>query len=220
MKAEFWLERWQKSEIGFHQPAGNPYLHRYWSRTASAQARRGRVFVPLCGKSHDLIWLRDRGHQVLGVELALRAVHDFFAENSLAPQTSIDGPFERWQTDGIEILCGDFFALDPARLSDVGLVFDRAALIALPPEMREKYATKLTSLLSPGATILLVTMEYDQSQMSGPPFAVAEPEVRRLYQDAFEIDLLERRDVLAENARFRERGLTHMCETVYLLRAR
>ncbi len=216
MQTEFWLDRWQKNEIGFHQPDGNSYLHRYWSDLAVPT--KAQVFVPLCGKSRDLLWLRAQGHAVLGSELATTAVHDFFAEATLAPTVSPHASGERWQADGIEIISGDFFALSPADLNETQAVFDRAALVALPPSMRARYTVKMAELVKPNTQMLVVTMEYDQAQMAGPPFAVHEEEVRALYSPSFKIELLTRNNVLSENSRFRDRGLTDLHEAVYRLR--
>ena len=41
------------------------------------------VFVPLCGKSLDLLWLHQQGHVVLRIESSELAVNDFFVENGL-----------------------------------------------------------------------------------------------------------------------------------------
>ena len=216
MQTEFWLERWQKNEIGFHQPDGNAYLHRYWRELALPT--EAQVFVPLCGKSRDLLWLRALGHPVLGSELASTAVRDFFAEATLTPQVMPHASGERWQADGIEIINGDFFALSHADLNDTPAVFDRAALIALPPPMRARYSAKMAELVNPNTQMLLVTMEYAQAQMAGPPFAVLEEEVRALYAPSFKIELLTRNNVLSENSRFRGRGITRLHEAVYRLR--
>ena len=221
MQTEFWLDRWQKNEIGFHQPDGNTYLHRYWCELAVPT--KAQVFVPLCGKSRDLLWLRSQGHPVLGSELAPTAVRDFFAEAALPPKVvepkvMPHAAGERWQADGIEIISGDFFALSPADLNETHAVFDRAALVALPPPMRARYAVKMAELVKPNTQMLLVTMEYDQAHMAGPPFAVLEDEVRALYASRFKIELLTRNNVLSENSRFRDRGLTYLHEAVYRLR--
>jgi len=215
MNPDFWQERWQKNEIGFHQQEINAHLQDYWPRLGVAAG--SQVFVPLCGKSRDLLWLRARGHTVLGVELSPIAVRDFFRENTLEPQTSRQGAFERCAADGLAILCGDFFGLTADDLKGVAGVYDRASLIALPPDMRPRYASHLASILPKGAAILLVTMEYRQAEMSGPPFAVSEDEVRKLYEKHYVVTRLFTKDILAENPRFRERGLSALSEKVYQL---
>jgi thiopurine S-methyltransferase len=177
------------------------------------------VFVPLCGKSRDLLWLRAQGHAVLGVEVSPIAVRDFFKENQLTPEVTRREPFEEWEADGLTILCGDFFALTPEWLTNIQAVFDRASLIALPPEMRARYAAHMASILPPTAKILLVTMEYSGQGMQGPPFSVEEAEVRNLYEKHFAVTSLLRKDILADNPRFRERGLSELHEHVYRLQA-
>jgi thiopurine S-methyltransferase len=214
MNNQFWLDRWSNNEIGFHQRSANDYLQRYWPQfDVPADAA---VFVPLCGKSLDMHWLRERGHRVIGIELARQAVADFFSEWDVTPQIARTGPFERWQAQGIELLCGDFFALSADDLAGVRAVFDRAALIALPPELREAYAKKLREILSPGTPTLLVTADYPQHEMSGPPFAVSDAEVKTLFGED-RVQVLAETDILQrpENERFRQRGLTRLVEGVY-----
>lgn len=215
MDIAFWHERWKQNEIGFHQETFNSHLQEFWPSLGLPAA--GRVFVPLCGKSRDLLWLRAQGHSVVGVEVSPIAVSDFFQENRLTTTVTRHESFEAWEADGLTILCGDFFALTPDWFTDVQAVFDRASLIALPPDMRPRYAAHLTGLLPPGARILLVTMEYPAGGMQGPPFSVDESEVRTLYAKHFRVTSLLRQDILTENPRFRERGLTALHEHVYRL---
>jgi thiopurine S-methyltransferase len=215
MERDFWHERWQRNEIGFHQQEINAYLQDFWGQLVVPAG--GLVFVPLCGKSRDLLWLRARGHKVLGVELSPIAVRDFFAENALTPQVTRQGAFERYETDGLVILCGDFFGLTPELVQGVAGVYDRAALIALPPELRGRYAGHSAAVLPAAAGMLLVTMEYPQNEMSGPPFAVREDEVRQLYEKRYTVTCLLSKDILAESPRFRERGLSALTEKVYRL---
>ena len=213
MKKDFWLERWERTEIGFHQNEINQYLIRHWP---DIRITRGNtVFVPLCGKSQDMIWLRKQKLDVIGVELSPVAVRSFFAENGLDPVTSIHGNFDQCEADHIRILCGDFFDLGADSLKQVSAVFDRASLVALPPEMRERYARHMLEILPSGTQILLITFEYDQSKMSGPPFAVTREEVYKLYQGATAVELLAHMDTLDDNQRFRVRGLDHLFENIF-----
>jgi thiopurine S-methyltransferase len=215
MQREFWLERWQRNEIGFHQQTFNAHLQEYWKCLDIPS--QGPVFVPLCGKSRDMLWLRAQGHPVVGVEISDLALRDFFAENQLSPQHRRRPPFDIWQAHGMQLLCGDFFQLAAADLAAVAAVYDRASLIALPPTQRRDYAGKLTGILPAQAEMLLVTMEYPPGAMQGPPFSVTEEEVRGLYARHYRIETLYTKDILAENPRFRERGLTSLVEKVYRL---
>ncbi len=215
MKHDFWHERWLRNETGFHQQEFNTHLQEFWSRLGLPSD--AGVFVPLCGKSLDLLWLRAQGHEVTGVEISPVAVGDFFREKELTPRKSRQGPFERWETDGLAILCGDFFDLKVTDLQNCSGIFDRASLIALPPEMRDDYAAHLRRITPPGARALLVAMEYSQEQMQGPPFSVGEEEIRKLYGQAYDIKRLYSLDILEEHARFREKGLTSLTEKVYLM---
>ncbi len=149
---------------------------------------RGRIFVPLCGKSKDMPWLRSQGHEVLGIELADIAVRAFFAEHDMTPAHTTVAPFEQFSADGYRLLCGDYFALTHETAGPFTAVYDRAALIALPPEMRRDYAAHMTSLAVTDTRMLLVTVEYDTSVISPPPFAVSAREVMALYGDAWAIE--------------------------------
>lgn len=218
MKKDFWLERWERKETGFHQDEINPYLRQYWQELHLAQ--NSAVFVPLCGKSRDMLWLRAQGHPVLGVELSPIAVQAFFEENGLHPHRTAGTKFDRCEADNIRILCGDFFDLGMDDLAKTGAVYDRASLVALPPEMRERYVHHLAGILPPATQILLITFDYPQAEMPGPPFAVSANEVEALYRKCAEIRLLAQLEVLAQNPRFRERGLSRLQENIFLLTLR
>jgi thiopurine S-methyltransferase len=215
MDPDFWLQRWQNNEIGFHQHEINTHLKQFWSKLGLPA--NGRVFVPLCGKSRDMLWLASQGNAVLGVEISPVAVLAFFDENSLPKEQIPENDFIRWRCDTVDILCGDFFALQQSELAEVVGVYDRASLIALPPPLRKRYARHLISILPADARILLVTMEYSESEMAGPPFPVAEQEVRDLYQSVYNIDVVYKQDILEENPRFKNKGLTGLVEKVYVL---
>ena len=215
MDPEFWHARWKENRIGFHQPAINPWLLRYWPPPGTGPG--DNVLVPLCGKSLDMLWLLEQGYRVTGVEISRIAVEAFFTEHRLVPEISQAGNFTRYHCDALDILCGNYFTLDRLAAGEVRAVYDRASLIALPPAMRASYATRLASLLAPGTPCLLVTLEYDPRQMAGPPFAVSAQEVEHLYGGSFEIEPLCAADVLGENGRFLEAGLTSLSECIYRL---
>jgi thiopurine S-methyltransferase len=217
MEPEFWHQRWESNQIGFHEGQVNAYLARHY---ADLKVEPGQtVFVPLCGKSVDLRWMADRGAHVLGVELSPIAVETFFTEQGLAPRTRKEGAFTIWENGHIRLLCGDYFALAPEDLAGVHVVYDRAALIALPPGGRVEYVAHLDRLLPGARRTLLVTLEYLQEQMQGPPFSVTEQEVHSLFGGAC-IQQLGARDMLADNPRFREKGLTRLLECAYLIASR
>lgn len=218
MDKEFWLERWDKQEIGFHQNEINPYLSKYWKELN--QANGSEVFVPLCGKSSDMLWLQERGHRVIGVELSSTAVHAFFDENGYSPRLDSDERFECLAAEDIRLLCGDLFDLVQNDLQEVTAVYDRASLVALPVEMRERYVRHLVSILPPATQILLITFDYPQQEMSGPPFAVTKDEVHKLYREHAEITLLAELDVLEQNPHFKARGLSSLHENIFLLTLR
>ncbi len=178
---------------------------------------RARVFVPLCGKSVDMRWLAARGHEVIGVELSPIAVRQFFAYEGLQPSSDRTGRFESLRAGPYTLLAGDIFDLDAATLGPVQACYDRAALVALPVNMRRAYVAHCARLLPPGTTLLLITLEYEQQRMEGPPFSVEDAELRALYEGAFTIEQLCREDVLAANPKFRDRGLDWLLESAYRL---
>lgn len=215
MDPEFWLERWREGRIGWHNDRAMPLLGRHWPRIELAHG--ARVFVPLAGKSLDMIWLAARGHRVLGVELSPIACEQFFAENRLAPAVQETPDGMRFTAGNIEVICGDAMALDAQALASCAGVYDRAALIALPPPMRRRYAETVYAGLPERCRGLLVTLEYPQAEHRGPPFSVDEREVHALFDAHWSVDLLERRDVLATEPRFSERGVTALHTAIYCL---
>ncbi len=215
MQYDYWLNRWKKGEIGFHQNEINPYLRQYWQELHLSHG--SEVLVPLCGKSHDMLWLQEKKYSVLGIELSSTAVQAFFKENGYSAHHVARGKFDHFEASGISILCGNFFNLNKDDLINVRAVYDRASLIALPSEIRKRYVRHLLHILPPAARILLITLDYPQSEMMGPPFAVSPSEVEALYQKHAEIRLLTQIDVLAQNPHFQERGLSRLQESVFLL---
>jgi len=216
VQPDFWHERWRSGQIGFHQPGPHPCLERWWPSLAVAPA--ARVYVPLCGKSLDMVWLAVRGYRVVGSELSPLAVQEFFGEQP-GGSAGIDqhGPFRRHHAGAFEILEGDALLLTPALLGPVQAAYDRAALVALPPPMREAYARNFALLMPSGSRTLLIAFEYEQSIKDGPPFSVRPDEVQGLYDDAFRVEQLERIDIIAESPKFAAAGLEALHEVVYSL---
>lgn len=218
MEADFWQERWLRGETGFHQPEVNVDLQSHWAALQTARDRS--VFVPLCGKTRDMCWLRALGHPVIGVELSELAVQSFFGELGLTPVQTRQGPLQRWQASGFTLYCGDFFAIGPEPLAGCAAVYDRAALIALPAPMRQRYVQHLLAVLPPATSTLLLTMDYPQQQMQGPPFSVDETEVRQLFEPQHSVTLLATRDTLANEPRLQQRGLKRLSEQAWRLTRR
>jgi len=215
MDIEYWRKAWHEGRIGFHQQSINPRLVEYFQRLELA--RGSRVLVALCGKSRDLLWLRDQGCGVIGVEVSDMAVNAFFEENGLEHHVEEDGSFRRHSTDGIEIIEGDFFELQATDIGPVAAAYDRAALIALPEPLRRRYGTAMKSLLPGGARVLLLSIEFDIEGYEGPPFSVSADEVSRIYAPEFSIELLIEEDILDRSQRFRDRGASWLIERVFML---
>lgn len=187
MESSFWLERWVNNQIGWHEREFNPLLTKHF---ALLQLPPGaRVFVPLCGKTRDIAWLLQQGYRVAGSELSELAVQQLFDELGVAPTVTPAGKLRRYAAEGLEIFTGDIFDLDARQLGTVDSIYDRAALVALPPDMRARYASHLIALTQ-GAPQLLITFDYDQNLMPGPPHAVPAAELWLHYAAHYRLELL------------------------------
>ena len=213
MELENWGDRWRAGQIGFHQPTVADFLAKYADHVWGNEQLE-RVLVPLCGKSLDMVFLAERAAAVVGVEYVEQAVEEFFAGQDVSPEFGAGPP--RWHAArNYQLFVSDFFAMTTDDIGTVDSVFDRASLVALEEDDRLRYADHLRSLVPLDAKMLLITLDYDQAEMSGPPFAVPDEEVERLFTDGFAIEHLETRDAL--NPMFRARGLGAMTETAFAL---
>lgn len=223
MDPDFWHQRWQDNRIGFHQDRVTPLLGKYWPSLDLPTDTQ--VFVPLAGKSLDLPWLASRGHRVLGVELSQRAIEQFFAEHALTPEIhdTVHGRHYIAKTVGagdIELICGNVFDIDANTLSGCHAVFDRAALIALPPPLRQRYADEVYAKLPSRCRGLLITLDYPQQEKQGPPFSVPGEEVHALYGHGWTIIELARLDTLDKQPGFAAEGVTALHTAAYRLQRR
>ncbi|RJS93736.1 thiopurine S-methyltransferase [Salinisphaera sp. Q1T1-3] len=213
MDREFWHERWENNEIGFHQASVHPMLETHWPNLGLVPGCR--ILVPLAGKSVDMHWLAECGYRVVGVELSERAARDFFAEQGLAYQRTRRGTFDCFIGERIEIWVGDIFDLTAAELQRFEGFYDRAALIALPEDMRRRYVDHVIGHMRRGATGLLITFAYDTALMDGPPFAIDDEDVGELYGRYAHVDLLAERRGLPESDDLRAKGLTDARDGIY-----
>lgn len=209
MEPEFWHERWQHNEIGFHAAEANPLLVEHCG--ALSLDAGDRVFVPLCGKTLDIHWLLSQGYRVAGAELSEKAVQALFTEMGVIPEISERGALQLYRSDAVDIFVGDIFQLMASELGKVQATYDRAALVALPAPMRERYAAHLRDLTAT-APQLLLCFEYDQREMEGPPFSISDEEVAQHYAEHYSLQKLASRPVAG--------GLKGQCvarENVWLL---
>jgi thiopurine S-methyltransferase len=211
MHPDYWLERWQEGRIGFHRADANPCLVEHHRALGDAI----RVLVPLCGKSADLEWLVVNGFEVVGIELSELAARAFFAERGFAVERREQGSFVRYQHGNVTILVGDFFAATADELGGFDGVYDRAAMIALPAELRARYAAHLQTLLAPKAKLLLLTLHFDAQ--GGPPFSVSPEEVAMAYAAAKKLTLLASVDAREDAPGPIERGASFVHENVYAI---
>ncbi|MFA5948995.1 MAG: thiopurine S-methyltransferase [Hyphomicrobium sp.] len=216
MQHQFWIERWKNSEVDFHQPDVHDYLATHWPGLKLPGG--SAVFVPLCGKSHDMVWIAGLGHKVIGVELSPIAVDAFFAERGLTPTVETIGSFTVKSAGPYQLWCGDLFELPKEALSQVAAVYDRAALVAFPPAMQVAYAKKLVEVVPAAAPIFLITLAFPEGEIKGPPFSTALVEVASLFGALHRIVLVECRDGLEKSKNLKERGMSRLEEALYILR--
>jgi thiopurine S-methyltransferase len=210
MKHDFWHQKWQGNQIGFHLPEANPLLVKHFPTLNLKQD--SRIFLPLCGKTLDIAWLLAQGYQVAGAELSKIAIEDLFNSLNLTPTITNLSEITHYSAENIDIFVGDIFNITPAMLGHVDAVYDRAALVALPDEMRKRYTAHLR-LLTNHAPQLLICFEYAQHLHAGPPFSIDQHEVGQHYQEVYHLNLLDSVDVAG--------GLKGKCaakESVWLLK--
>ncbi|WP_110647502.1 thiopurine S-methyltransferase [Salinicola peritrichatus] len=214
MEHSFWRSRWQNDQLGFHLSFVHPILKR--NLPAYALPPRARIFLPLCGKTLDIGWLLGQGYRVIGAELSELAVSQLFDELDVTPEFSAWVGGQCWCHGKLMVFQGDIFRLTAEDLGPVDMVYDRAALVALPPAMRPAYAEQILALAGT-APQLLITFEYDPAEKDGPPFPVLPEEVERLYGERHAITELSRKDVLQDSLNFREAGVTRFVEVSWRL---
>lgn len=212
---QHWLDRWKENRIGFHEAAVNPHLQQYLPQFSLP--RGACVFLPLCGKARDIVWIAQQGYEVIGIELSQIAIEAFFAENKLDYERFDSDRFGIYKSGNISLLQGDFFDLSNDDLGACSLVYDRASLIAMEPHRRPGYYDHMLSIIPAVSNMLLITLEYAQAEMQGPPFSVLTDEVYQYYSDTFSINLLASTDIIDERPRWREVGLTALSESVFRL---
>lgn len=214
MKNEFWLERWRTGQTGWQQAEVNPLLVEYWPQLELPE--KSPVFVPLCGKSLDMVWLRKRGHPVYGVEIAEAAVRGFFEAHRIRFEVAENREgLPRFSGGGYRIYCGDYLEISAPQLGATQGTYDRGALIALPPDRRPVYADHIQRVIPDGGETLLITLDYDQARAPGPPYSVPEEEVRALYGQRCRIERLNYFETGLVPPHFNEAGLATVMEGIY-----
>ena len=188
MNVDFWKQKWQKNEIGFHERKPNPLLVSYFEKLNLVEG--GRIFLPLCGKTLDIAWLLSKGYRVVGAELSELAIEQLFVDLGVEPVVITLGNTSHYSAENIDIFVGDIFELSSDVIGPVDAIYDRAALVALPEEMRNKYTKHLIDITGT-ARQLLITFEYDQNLIDGPPFSLNSDEVNRHYKGAYSLECIE-----------------------------
>ncbi len=193
MEADFWHERWKLGETAFHEKQANQLLVNHVDKLQIE--KESRVFLPLCGKTTDIAYLLDLGYHVIGVELSELAIEELFQDLDVSPSITTVNTLTLYQTEGIDIYVGDIFDLDVNALGNIDAIYDRAALVALPLEMRKTYTQHLTKITE-NAQQLLICFEYDQAGLNGPPFSISADEVAEHYESHYSLACVEESEVM------------------------
>ncbi len=207
MEKEFWQNKWEKSEIAFHEKEGNLLLIKYFSKLSLTEGNR--IFIPLCGKTHDIHWLLLQGCKVVGAELSKIAIDQLFQDLKIEPNIVKIGNLFHYSAKNIDMYIGDIFDLSKEILGQIDAIYDRAAIVALPPDLRNRYTTHLMEITNK-AKQLLICYEYDQNLTGGPPFSISKQEVKKHYDLQYDITLLEALDIAL-------RGQTPANENIWML---
>ena len=207
----FWHKRWQTKQTGWHREAYNDLLTKHWKEIGSEKG--GQVLVPLCGKSLDMLWFADQGYSVIGLEMVEEAIQAFFEENKLETQSELIEGHLHHKNNPFTIIEGDIFDLR-AGIPKANAWYDRAAMIAIPPKMRESYVEQICRFTKPDAVGLLITFNYPQEEMEGPPFALSDDDVQTLFAKGFELECLEQIDLTDE----KDRGLSRVQSSVFRIK--
>lgn len=216
MHADFWLNKWEQGQTGFHQERVHPALTAFAARFLGDGPHR--VLVPLAGKTWDLDHLAKAGHSTVAVELSAVAAAAFHTDHGRDVAPAQEGPYSVYRSENLEYRVGDVFDLDPS--DPVDRIWDRAALVALNPEQRVRYAALLTACTRPGARMLLSVFDYPQDEMPGPPHSVPNAEVDALYGQGWRIELLKEEQLIDQLEKFRARGVTSLVQSMLLLTRR
>lgn len=209
MQPDFWHKKWQESDIGFHNSDANPLLVKHFP--ALGLAAGSRVFLPLCGKTLDIHWLLAHGFQVVGAELSPIAIEQLFDELGVVPRITQLENLKHYRAPNIDIFVGDIFDITANLIGQVDAIYDRAALVALPVDMRTLYTSHLKAITH-SAKQLMICFVYDQTQLAGPPFSISDDEVNAHYSSDYTLKLLESIEVAGKL-----KGQCPACENVWLL---
>ena len=210
MQKEFWLNCWRNNDIGFHEDKANVLLTENFNFIKLN--RNSRILIPLCGKSNDIHWFLNQGMSVVGIELSQIAIDELFIDLNIRPTIKNYDHFQHYSAKNIDIFVGDIFDITKEIIGKIDAIYDRAALVALPHDLRTSYSKHLITL-SNSAKQLLITFDYNQSQMNGPPFSINEKEISRLYKNTYIFKILQEKDVTQKLKNIAAK------ETIWLLEA-
>jgi len=214
MKPSFWHKCWERDSLGFHQETVHPFLEQFLLPRLTSTDQH--VFVPLCGKSLDMVWFAQR-MKVSGAELSEIACRDFFKEKELSYKHQKHGGFNVFSCDNVQLWQGDFFKLHPTDIKDIDWIYDRAAIIALPESMQQQYVEHLSTFISEQTSLFLISLEFPQEELEGPPFSISSLKVAQLFSE-FDVESVAVHEL--EDKKFAQRtfDVSQLIERLYLIR--
>lgn len=216
MDKDEWVNAWNEGRTNFHRNGPHEFLVQYYDQVNLPE--NSNILVPMCGKSHDLIWLKEKGHNVFGVEIVNRPCQEFWSDHKLEFQERSIESAQVYEGDRITIINDDFFNFPRESIPEkIDFIFDRAALVALPEEMRKVHYSRIKELSSPGTKILLDSFEYDRQFETRAPYSVSDAEVKAAYSwvSDFQTLLTEVREMKGNH--LSKRGIKEVLDYIYLM---
>jgi len=206
-RTQMWKDRWDAGQIGFHKSDVHQTLVKYIDKLFP-NGNKGKIFVPLCGKTVDMKWLADNGIDVIGLDAVRVSLEQFYSEhnieNSVEKCADLGQEAEVFKSSDnkIRLYCADMFKFSPDIEGTFDAIWDRGSLVAIYRKDVPTYAEIIKKLLKPGASCLVEVFEYDVSIFDGvdnpqkppPPHPVLEEELRRLYEPDCSVEQLDRNE--------------------------
>ena len=200
---EYWKKRWMDNNIGWHRDKVHNLLVKYVHELTGGRSDL-RVFVPLCGKSRDMLWLAEQDHNVVGVEVAKQPIESFFEENDLTFSVekvklaaAVD-PVDVYKCveKKIIIFCCDLFLLSEEDVDGrFDAIWDRGSLSAMQPAVDKRgkrYAKKIHSLLAADGKYMLEThLYYGVDRGKSTPASISDELLNEIYEEDFILKELE-----------------------------
>jgi thiopurine S-methyltransferase len=188
---QYWLDRWDCNDIdGFCQESPNESLVKHFSKFKLNA--NSTCMIPMCGNSIDIMFFVANKVNVVGIELSEKAAILFFKSHQLQYSVIQGDKYKCYQGDNVSIYVADVFDL-PSLIKDMPLFdiwYDRGAYIALPDNLRYKYAKMMVEVCSDNIQILLLAMTHDRETQT-PPFSISQDEINANFMPHIKFKLID-----------------------------